>query len=1136
MSTSKKIAAAALTVTTGVWMSGALFLVANAQSASTIQAQINALMAQIQQLQSQLSTTGGSTTSYNFTRNLTVGSRGDDVSALQQMLINGGQLTAVSAPTGYFGSATKAALAKWQAANGVSPAVGYFGPLTRAKVVSVGGATGTGTVTTPGTGTTVVVAPATGLSVGLASDNPAAGSMIAGSARASVIAVNLTAGNASGITVSDMKFRKVGVISDSNISGAYLVENGKVLAQYQSLSSGVISFSGLGLNIAAGQTRELWLQLDISSGATAGNTVGFQLASTADITSTDATGNAVTESGTFPINGSTFTMTTVSNPLIASLTVNNSSIGTQVTAGTQNNIVGAFSFTGTNSKTYLKGIKFTIIGSANKTDLRNVKLYVNGAQVGSTLASVGSDGTAYFDLSSSPATLNTGSNNIQVFSDVMGSPSFTFQFEVLNAYDVYAFDSQYNVPVTAGSNTGIQVTIKQGNITVTQDTGTPTGNIAKGQNNVTLAKYDFYAAGEAVKVKFLSFQLAFTGGTGATLDKYIKNVHLDDDAGGQLGTTISSLTTTVTCTDGTMSPATSTATNCFGSSSSPINYTIPANTTRVLSLKGDVQSTADFSNVTASLLASTNSNLQGLTSSQSANSGSASGGALSLASSAITVSKNSGFGTATYAANSANHKVGSYSFTASSAEGVTMSNLTVTTGAYGDEMQNLKVMIGSTQFGVTTPSLSASTAYSFSGTPFTVAAGATVLVDVYSDLLSNASGTLTSATQLSGCSGSGLVSYTAISCTGANAPTGQNVLIAGQPALTIQADSSNPASNVLVMGSTGNTLAAYLFTETSNADSVKVTDIQVKDAVSATSTVKSAFQNLCFYQGLTNLGCAGSATVNGTSSDYLYAFHFATPVTVAQAGSVTLTLKGDVSSFASSGATDNTTHQFKIGTSGDGANLTASQLITALGLTSNATATVTTSTPNGNVMTVLRTKLGVTGTGMGLGASRARAAVDDLGTINFAADAAGALKLNSITVTFSGSGPSTSFWNTAATTTPNSTLGSCATCYITLYDPATATSYYGVSSSSASGLLGFDLGGYTVSGGTTKSFNIRMNSAQSGVFDIGKNGISQTLSATIGSATGTTWTDAVSGGSAIGSIPTSTVPAVINSVSYSAGS
>ncbi len=72
---------------------------------------------------------------YNFTADLTVGSTGADVTALQAMLIASGDL-AIAAPTGYFGDMTKAALVKWQAAHGVTPASGYFGPLTRAAVAS----------------------------------------------------------------------------------------------------------------------------------------------------------------------------------------------------------------------------------------------------------------------------------------------------------------------------------------------------------------------------------------------------------------------------------------------------------------------------------------------------------------------------------------------------------------------------------------------------------------------------------------------------------------------------------------------------------------------------------------------------------------------------------------------------------------------------------------------------------------------------------------------------------------------------------------------------------------------------------------------------------------------------------------
>ena len=69
--------------------------------------------------------------SYQFNQNLTLGSSGPDVTALQQILINQGYLTSVSTPTGYFGSGTKTALSQFQSTNGISPASGYLGPATR---------------------------------------------------------------------------------------------------------------------------------------------------------------------------------------------------------------------------------------------------------------------------------------------------------------------------------------------------------------------------------------------------------------------------------------------------------------------------------------------------------------------------------------------------------------------------------------------------------------------------------------------------------------------------------------------------------------------------------------------------------------------------------------------------------------------------------------------------------------------------------------------------------------------------------------------------------------------------------------------------------------------------------------------
>lgn len=70
---------------------------------------------------------------FTFTRNLTVGISGNDVSALQQFLITGGFLK-IPTPTGYFGPLTRTALGMWQTAVGIYPSAGFFGPISRGRI------------------------------------------------------------------------------------------------------------------------------------------------------------------------------------------------------------------------------------------------------------------------------------------------------------------------------------------------------------------------------------------------------------------------------------------------------------------------------------------------------------------------------------------------------------------------------------------------------------------------------------------------------------------------------------------------------------------------------------------------------------------------------------------------------------------------------------------------------------------------------------------------------------------------------------------------------------------------------------------------------------------------------------------
>lgn len=137
MTQSNTIAAKASVAFVALAMSLMMIAPAQAATASEMQAQIDALMATIKALQASMGTTPAvSGSAYVFTRSLTIGSKGADVTALQVYLIGAGHAIPAGA-TGYFGAQTAAAVAAWQMSAGVMPAVGYFGPVSQAKYAAM---------------------------------------------------------------------------------------------------------------------------------------------------------------------------------------------------------------------------------------------------------------------------------------------------------------------------------------------------------------------------------------------------------------------------------------------------------------------------------------------------------------------------------------------------------------------------------------------------------------------------------------------------------------------------------------------------------------------------------------------------------------------------------------------------------------------------------------------------------------------------------------------------------------------------------------------------------------------------------------------------------------------------------------
>ncbi len=135
-------------------LASAILLVATpvlALDPTTIQGQINTLLAQIKALQDQLAALqGGSNTplcldlSYNFGPNDTDATTGGEVTKIQRFLVSHGLMSA-TLPFGYFGPATMRALQAWQTQKGIvssgapdSTGYGFLGPKTRRALACTG--------------------------------------------------------------------------------------------------------------------------------------------------------------------------------------------------------------------------------------------------------------------------------------------------------------------------------------------------------------------------------------------------------------------------------------------------------------------------------------------------------------------------------------------------------------------------------------------------------------------------------------------------------------------------------------------------------------------------------------------------------------------------------------------------------------------------------------------------------------------------------------------------------------------------------------------------------------------------------------------------------------------------------------
>jgi hypothetical protein len=430
-------------------------------------------------------------------------------------------------------------------------------------------------------------------------------------------------------------------------------------------------------------------------------------------------------------------------------------------------------------------------------------------------------------------------------------------------------------------------------------------------------------------------------------------------------------------------------------------------------------------------------------------------------------------------------------------------------------------LVNGTQFGTTQGVVSGNTNYSFSGSAFNIPAGSTVNVDVYADTLSAATGTYSPATALVNFTGTGAVSFTSVTDS-LGSIAGQNVSFNGQPALTIAADSSNPPAGQIVQNSTGNTLAVFRFSETSRVENVKVTQLNVVDAVTSTSTVKAAFSNVTLWNGSTLLGTAQSPVADIAGTGYIYSFTGLTNLIVPAGNSVSLTLKGDAGSFTNGSLSDNTTSTFTIATTTDSTNNTSALTVVARGATSNKNAVTTLSSAMGNPQTTMRSTQTVAATAV---TGLPLASFQQIGSITLTSNSSGDTRPSSLLLTFTGAAASTSFLGTVVLRDPSGNDVVAVDHLATSTVQANTSVTWAFNTSSTSPLV--------VTAGTSYTMTLWGNLSTTYLPAISQT--AQALTASINTNTNYQYFDGTDASSTVISLPTNVVPITVANLQTSSG-
>jgi len=678
------------------------------------------------------------------------------------------------------------------------------------------------------------------ISVTLAADSPVSSSVVAGQAIADLAHFTFRNTSSTEATVTTLRLRRIGVSADTTLTKVFLYDGAARLSDEASVSSSVMSWNNSAgvFKVPASGSKTLAVKANILTG-TSGQTLGVGLQAASDVVTT------ATVSGTFPLNGSLMTVATAT---LADVSFTNSAGTTPSTNGTldpqDGYVVWQNAVTVGQRAAYLRSIMFRSIGSVASTDVKNWKFYVDGIQLGNTISTPDANGYITFDMTASPKKLETGTRTFKVIADVIGGSNKDFTVSIRQAADVDVYDSEYNasvlVKVASAAFTTVEAgkqTVTVGSLTITKNTGSPTGNVVNNGSGVTLAKFDLKAYGEQIKIENLRVRATVSDGA---VDK-LRNGALFVD-GVQVGSTAD-----IYETNGTGGTYTE-----FSLGSSVI---VTPGTTKLLEVKADIYDNDGTNDITATdtiraEIAAGSSNLQRMVSGgYIANSAVTDASTLTVAAGSLSASKDQSYGSQTVVVPVSGKMLGKFSVTGGDTEDINMNTITVNFAFSNSDFSSTDLTNVYVKYGTKTSSLKSTVATAAAGANAdntwsiseTLPKNTSLSFEVYGDIASSAysdatADTVTTSLEITGTTAnSGTTVYSGAA--GANAVVaGQIITATGSGTLTVAVDSGTAVSSQVVAGSEQTDGALTLKLSASNEDTYvkKLTlrvDTSANDAV-----------------------------------------------------------------------------------------------------------------------------------------------------------------------------------------------------------------------------------------------------------------------------------------------------------------